>query len=122
MVTGQKTKLNEEWAKKRLTRFVDRLSFTDCLNVVAFAGGAYATYFGLNAAAGLSENIPDWFKWLSPLSPFAYQLVVPIEVAKNLSEVDKVVLALLGGYSTVKLVPLAIQGLSEAGSSLLPVG
>ena len=100
-------------------KFVDRLTFTDVLNMMAFAGGAYATYYGITKAAEVSEGIPDWFKILSPLSPLAYQLVIPTEVAANMTEIDKIVLALLGGYSTVKLAPIVVQASLEAGKSLV---
>ena len=83
-------------------KFVDRLTFTDVLNMMAFAGGAYATYYGITKAAEVSEGIPDWFKILSPLSPLAYQLVIPTEVAANMTELDKIILALLGGYAVGK--------------------
>lgn len=98
--------------------FIDRLTFTDVLNVIAFSGGAYATYFGIQKAAEVANVIPDWLKIISPLSPFLYQIVVPTEVAKNMSELDKVVLAMLGGYSTVRLAPIVIQATTEAGKAL----
>jgi len=100
-------------------KFVDRLTFTDVLNMMAFGGGAYATYYGITKAAEVSEGIPDWFKILSPLSPLAYQLVIPTEVAANMTELDKIILALLGGYSTVKLAPIVVQASLEAGKSLV---
>ena len=95
-------------------KFVDRLTMTDVLNIFAFTCGAYATYRGIEAAAGVSEVIPDWLKWVSPLSPFLYQLVVPTETAKNMNEIDRVVVSLLGGYSTVKLAPIVISEVTGA--------
>jgi hypothetical protein len=103
-------------------RFVDRLTMSDLLNVIAFSAGAYATYFGVTKAAELSSKIPDWLKIISSLSPFLYQIVIPSEVAKNMSETDKLVLALLGGYSTVKLAPVVVQATVSAGKSLAGVG
>jgi len=103
-------------------KFVDKITVTDALNIVAFAGGAYATYYGINKAAEISKGIPDWFKILSPLSPLAYQLVIPTEVAKAMSETDKIVLALLGGYSTVKLIPYVVPAAESAIKSLTGLG
>ena len=102
-----------------LGKFVDRLTFTDVLNIIAFSGGTYATYQGITKAAEVSEAIPDWLKIISPLSPFLYQIVIPTEVAANMTEVDKVVLALLGGYSTVKLAPIVVRAAVEAAPSIL---
>jgi len=100
-------------------KFIDRLTFTDVLNIIAFSGGAYATYQGITKAAEVSEAIPDWLKFISPLSPFLYQLVIPAEVAANMTEVDKVVLALLGGYSTVKLAPIVVRAAVDVGQAAL---
>lgn len=98
-------------------KFIDRLTFTDFLNMVAFAGGSYATYKGITAMGDISQAIPDWLKIISPLSPFLYQLIIPTEAAANLNEVDKVILALLGGYSTVRLAPVVVRAAVEAGQA-----
>jgi len=111
------TRTKKQWENSfsdHLGKFIDRLTFTDVLNIFAFSGGAYATYKGIEAAAGVADVIPDWLKWVSPLSPFLYQLVIPTEAAKNMNEVDKVVMALLGGYSTVKLAPIVVRAAVEA--------
>ena len=100
-----------------LGKFMDRLTFTDILNIVAFSAGSYATYQGIQKAAEVADVIPDWLKIAAPLSPFLYQIVIPTEVAKHMSEVDKVVLALLGGYSTVKLAPIVVKATVEAGQA-----
>lgn len=100
-----------------LGKFVDRLTFTDVLNMVAFSAGSIATYKGIEAAAGVAGAIPDWLKWISPLSPFLYQIVIPTETAKNLNTGDKIVLSLLGGYSTIKLAPIVVQSLTEAAKA-----
>ena len=124
MVKGKKNdhgrgfkRTQKQWENSfsdHLGKFIDRLTFTDVLNIIAFSGGAYATYQGITKAAEVSEAIPDWLKIISPLSPFLYQIVVPTEVAANMTEVDKIVLALLGGYSTVRLAPIVIQATGEA--------
>ena len=111
------TRTKKQWENSfsdHVGKFVDRLTFTDVLNIVAFSGGAYATYQGITKAAEVSAAIPDWLKIISPLSPFLYQIVIPTEVAANMNEVDKVVLALLGGYSTVKLAPIVVRAAVDA--------
>jgi len=116
------TRTKKQWEASfadHVGKFIDRLTFTDVLNIIAFSGGAYATYQGITKAAEVSEAIPDWLKWISPLSPFLYQLVIPTQIAADLSEVDKVVLALLGGYSTVKLVPVVVRAAVEAVPSAI---
>ena len=116
------TRTKKQWENSfadHVGKFIDRLTFTDFLNIVAFSGGAYATYQGITKAAEVSEAIPDWLKWISPLSPFLYQLVIPTQIAADLSEVDKVVLALLGGYSTVKLAPVVVRAAVEAVPSVI---
>ena len=105
----------EASAADHIGKFIDRLTFTDVLNVIAFSGGAYATYKGIEGLAGIAEATPDWLQWAGTLvSPFLMQLFIPAEVAKNLNEVDKIVLALLGGYSTVKLAPVVVRAAVEA--------
>ena len=116
------TRTKKQWENSfsdHLGKFIDRLTFTDVLNIVAFSGGAYATYQGITKAAEISEAIPDWLKIISPLSPFLYQIVIPTEIAKSINEVDKIVLSLLGGYSTVKLAPIVVRAAVDAGQSAL---
>lgn len=114
------TRTKKQWENSfsdHVGKFIDRLTFTDVLNIVAFSGGAYATYQGITKAAEVSAAIPDWLKWISPLSPFLYQLVIPTQIAADLSEVDKIVLALLGGYSTVKLAPIVVRAAVDVGQA-----
>jgi hypothetical protein len=100
-----------------LGKFVDRLTMTDVLNGIAFGAGSLATYYGITGLGAISKEIPDWLKIISPLSPFLYQLVIPTETAKNMSESDKVILALLGGYSTIKLAPIVVQEITQAAKA-----
>jgi len=109
----------ENSAAAHIGKFLDRMTTSDLLNLVAFGTGAYATYFGITKAADISAVIPDWLKIISPLSPFLYQIVIPTEVAANLSETDKIVLALIGGYSTVKLAPIIVRAAVEAAPSVI---
>lgn len=95
-------------------RFLNRLTVTDVMNLIAFSAGSYATYKGIKGLEEVTEILPDWLKIISPLSPFLYQIVIPSEAAKKLSEFDKIVIALLGGYSTVKLVPRLAEITTEA--------
>jgi hypothetical protein len=123
MVKGRKKQREPFWKKwgaeskhvtDHLGRFIDRLTATDVLNLIAFGAGSFATYYGIEKAADVSKAIPDWLKIISPLSPFLYQITIPTEVAKNMNETDKIILALLGGYSTVKLAPIVISEVTAA--------
>ena len=104
----------EKQLPEPIRRFLNRLTVTDAMNLIAFGAGSYATYKGITGLADITEIIPDWLKIISPLSPFLYQIVIPSEAAKKLTEVDKISLALLGGYSTVKLVPRLAEISTEA--------
>jgi hypothetical protein len=96
-------------------KFVDRLTMTDVLNGLVFAAGTYGTYKGICGLAEVSGAIPDWIKWIyGPASPFLYQLIGGSEAAKSLSELDRVILAVIGGYSMVKLAPVVIQTATSA--------
>ena len=111
------TRTKKQWERSvsdHAGKFIDRMTVSDVLNLVAFGSGAYATYFGITKAAEISEIIPDWLKIISPLSPFLYQIVIPTEVAKNMSEMDKIILSLIGGYSLVKLAPIVVRAAVEA--------
>jgi uncharacterized protein involved in cysteine biosynthesis len=104
----------ESSAATHIGKFLDRMTTSDILNLVVFGAGAYATYKGIEAAEEVTEIIPDWLKWLSPLSPFLYQLVIPTEIAARMSETDKIVASIIGGYSLVKLAPLVVQTIGQA--------
>ena len=109
------TRTKKQWENSfadHLGKFVDRLTFTDILNIFAFTSGAYATYWGITKAAEVSEMIPDWLRYIAPLSPFLYQITIPSDVAQKMTEMDKIVLALIGGYSTVKLAPVVVHAIS----------
>ena len=101
-------------------KFIDKLTLTDALNLVAFGAGSYATYRGIEAAAAVGEALPDWLKIISPLSPFLYQLVIPTETAKNMTALDRIALALLGGYSTIKFVPALAAQIAEQKPPVVP--
>ena len=104
----------ESSAATHIGKFIDRMTTSDVLNLIVFGAGAYATYKGIEAAAEVTQIIPDWLKWLSPLSPFFYQIVIPTEVAAKMSETDKIVASIIGGYSMVKLAPLVVQTIGQA--------
>lgn len=99
-------------------KFVDRMTTSDILNLIIFGAGSYATYRGLEAAKATAEAIPDWLKFLSPLSPFLYQLVIPTETARNMTDVDKIIFSLIGGYSMIKLAPVVVQAIGESGKAV----
>ena len=107
----------ENSAAAHIGRFLDRMTTSDLLNLIAFGTGAYATYYGITKAAEVSEMIPDWLRFIAPLSPFLYQFTIPVDVAQKLTEMDKIVLALIGGYSTVKLAPIIVRAAVEAAPS-----
>ena len=109
----------ENSASDHIGKFIDRMTTSDVLNLVVFGAGAYSTYRGIQKAAELAENIPDWFKWLSGLSPFFYQLVIPAEIARQMSETDRIVASIIGGYSMVKLVPIVVRAAVETGQAAI---
>jgi len=94
-----------------LGKFIDRLTFTDVLNIAAFSATAITTYRTVSFLAE-QEWKPEWWQTALGLAVFPMGMLagaLSVEGAKSMDEMDKIAVSILAGYGTIKLAPMVTQ-------------
>lgn len=113
------TRSQKQWEESIAThigKLIDKVTPTDILNFVMFGTTAWYTYQGIEAV--VKAEFPEWLKYLSPLSPFLYQLVIPAELADIMTTEQKLAISIMAGYSALKIPGILMQESPKLAAAL----
>lgn len=116
----EKQKSLKQSARAHIGKFIDRMTVSDVLNLLAFAAASYTSYVGVKTYEAIEP--PSWLdpflRIAAPLSPLLYQFYGTRQAVREAPESVKIALSLLAGYSVVKLVPFKAED-DQKGAEIL---